>query len=255
MTTRWPCSWIDIVESGAKCESLASAVRLGSAVTVASAGAPDSAVVVVSAAAPGPGDRAQPTVPSDFRASMARGGVVAQLVAHFAKLCALGSQGKRFGQPIVLRFKGTRTVKGVGVQPIADSIWQATSMFGAGELADIAPPKEVVDLVAGAAAKARKGDVAVVALDVVKHPHCQYRRGTDIFVKIFDHAESACETFSKRDGKPHPALFLDSTSWGGDSICAAAERVRKVCTKKNLDPPNACGQQRCSLAGHEGAAR
>ena len=242
----------DIVESEAKCEWLGSAVALG--IRNASDGAPSSAIVPGSVAAPGSAielaavlgarDGAQrvvphglPAAPSEFRATMARGREVAQLVADFAKLCGLGSQDTRFGQPIALRFKGGRTAKAVGVQPIVDSIWQATSMFGTGELADIAPPKEVVDLVAGVAAKAKKGDLTLVAPDVAKHPHSQFQRGIDFFAKIFEDFQSACEIYTKEDGKPHPALFLDSTSWGGDSICAAAARVlqaKKAGAQKNL---------------------
>ena len=231
----------DVVESEAKCEWLGSAVALG----IASHGAPSSAIVPGSVAAPGSAiELAQrivshglPAAPSEFRATMARGREVAQLVADFSKLCGLGSQDTRFGQPITFRFKGGRTAKAVGVQPIVDSIWQATSMFGTGELADVAPPKEVVDLVAGVAAKARKGDLTLVAPDVAKHPHSRFQRGTDFFAKIFEDLQNACEIFSKEDGKPHPALFLDSTSWGGDSICAAAARVlqaKKAGAKKNL---------------------
>ena len=178
-----------------------------------------------------------PSAPSEFRASLARGRDVAQLIENFGRVCQLGRQQGRFAQPILLRYQDGHSVKAVGVQPCADAIWQATTLFGKGDVSGITKPQEVVDLVAGVAAKARKGDVVLLARDQAKHPHAQFQRGVDFFAKIFDDLQACSLAYTKDDGKVHPVLWVEATSGCGDSICAMAERVlsaRRAGAPKNL---------------------
>ena len=231
-----PTSLALLVDSGIVAPA-GPAASSGLAVNV-SAGAPaDAAGVLAVPAGAQAAPFGLPDAPSDFRTSVMRGREVSRLVASFGKLCEVGCQGDRFGQPIGLRFKGGKVVRAVGVQPVSDSVWQATAMFGTGELSDINAPKDVVDLVPGAAAKARKGEVSMATVDTAKHPHAAFQRGVDLFAKIFADVQSAADAFAREDGKVHPVLFVEATSGLGDSICALAERAisaRKAGAAKNL---------------------
>ena len=236
-----------------------SAVELVSAPDLA-AGAPGSQPLALSAGVPGsqplalsagePGTRPAlsagapspivglPAAPSEFRASAAKGVERAKLISNFAALCDVGKKEGRFGQPVVFRFKGGATpVKAVGIQPVNDSIWQVMRLFEFGELTDIEPPSKVVDMLAGVAAKARKGDLVLVDKGTAKHEHAKYQRGVDLFSRLYDDLQHASEMYTRDDGKPHPIMFIDLTSWTGDSISAMLRRsvaAQRAGAKKSL---------------------
>ena len=174
-----------------------------------------------SAAAPA----ALPAAPSEFHMRVSRGATCAKLVEDFEHLSGIVKDvDGYFGQPVVFRWRGGGLVKAVGFQPTEHSIWQGMSLFESGELSDIVPPEKIVDLAAGSAAKARRGDIDWKDKASVASLFAKAQKGEEFFNKLLDDIEQAAQMYSKEDGKKHPVLFVEVTGWGGDSIAAMAKR-------------------------------
>jgi hypothetical protein len=112
------------------------------------------------------------------------------------------------------------SIRGIAVQPARNSVWQHMSLITDLQLGGIGLPQEVVDLAAGSAAKARKGELEMKSPGSVAHHNSKHQRGTEFFSKLFGDIQKAANSLSAEDSKPHPVLFVDMTSWGGDSVAS-----------------------------------
>jgi hypothetical protein len=80
----------------------------------------------------------------------------------------------------------------------------------------------VVDLGAGAAAKARKGEIAFLTPGLSNHHAGRNQRGTSFFTNLFDDLAGTADALGRETNRKHPILFVDLSAWGGDSPSAPA---------------------------------
>ena len=165
------------------------------------------------------GSEELPAAPSDFHEYRDMAQLRSLLVKDFARLLKLGdSWDGRFPQPVNFRFKGQPNVQAVCVQPAAKMVWQAMKLIADWELSDIEPTDQYVELGAGSAGAARKGEIHFKKLRALSNKNCRFQRGTNFFLHLFKDLAAASNKLAAEDGRRHPILFVDGSCWGGDSM-------------------------------------
>jgi hypothetical protein len=81
---------------------------------------------------------------------------------------------------------------------------------------------QVVDLGAGAAAKARKGEILFQSPGLGAHLAGRSQRGMSFFTNMFDDLAATADALGRETGRKHPVLFVDLSVWGGDSPSSPA---------------------------------
>lgn len=194
-------------------KKIANGSAAGAGASAAGAGA--------SAEVPAGGEEDLPPAPSDFVQYHDASQLRALLVKDFARLLKLGDAWEnRFPQPVTFRFQGAPNVQAVCIQPATKMVWQAMQLIGDWELNDITPPEHYVELGAGSASAARKGEVICKPKRDLVNKNGRYQRGQSFFTRLFQDLSLASQRLSAEDGRKHPILFGDVSSWGGDSMDA-----------------------------------
>lgn len=162
-----------------------------------------------------------PAAPSDYHEYQDQAQMSALLVKDFARLLKVGDSFEdRFPQPVTFRFKGQPNVQAVCIQPATKMVWQAMGLIRDWELSDITPVDTYVELGAGSATAARKGEIHLKCKRALVNKNCRFQRGVDFFTQLFRDLAVASSKLSAEDGRRHPILFGDISSWGGDSMQA-----------------------------------
>ena len=137
-----------------------------------------------------------------------------------------------FVQLVSLRFRGEHPVHVAVLQPEDNAGWQTLGFLEAGELSDVAVPSEVVELAAGAIAKARKGQISMKSRDAVQSVAEKFQRGPDLYTKVFTQFERLAESYRGHEGTPRPILFCDLSCGVSDGAIATLDRAVLGATRR-----------------------
>ena len=166
-----------------------------------------------------------PSAPSDLRAAMGKAALRAQLAQDLDKVvAALKNSSGRFTQWVSLRFKGASPVQVLVLQPIEHAAWQSLRWLENGEMSELELSSQIVGMVAGSVAKARKGQVVMKDRSGSHSANEKCQRGTDMYTKFYADLEQHAKSYEREEGAARPILFCDVAHGPGDSSTAMMQR-------------------------------
>lgn len=145
------------------------------------------------------------------------------LSKDFANLFSMGgSDESRYCEPVAFRREGKTDFRAMAILPAENSPWLALQLISSHSLSAGSEPAQFVDAGAGAASKARKGEIAIVPARNLSNKTLRHQRGTAMFKNLFDDIDRAVQTHAAATKHKAAALWVNLYCWVGDDVEANA---------------------------------